>query len=145
MRIVSFQSASQLADDRVVVKGTKTDRVRVVLINASLAEALDRHRAATPHAQPTDWICGRADGSHHTPRHFTRYFERLATRLGLSITLHGLRHSHATTLIAAGVPVKAVSERLGHSTVVITQDIYAHVLPTMQDQAARAMEALWQG
>lgn len=48
-----------------------------------------------------------------------------------------------SALIAAGVPVKTVSERLGHSTVAITQDIYAHVLPHMQRQAADAIEKLW--
>lgn len=57
--------------------------------------------------------------------------------------LHGLRHTHATSLIAAGVPVKVISERLGHSSVVITQDIYGHVLPNMQRQAADIMESLW--
>jgi hypothetical protein len=64
-------------------------------------------------------------------------------RLGLGITLHGLRHTHATALIAAGVPVKVIAERLGHSSVIITQDIYGHVLPDMQREAADYMETLW--
>jgi integrase len=59
----------------------------------------------------------------------TKAFTKIAARLGLSITFHSLRHSQATTLIAAGVPVKVVSERLGHASVGITQDIYTHVLP----------------
>ena len=54
---------------------------------------------------------------------------------GVDIALHGLRHTKATALIATGIPVKAVSERLGHSTATVTQDIYARVLPTMQQQA----------
>jgi integrase len=49
---------------------------------------------------------------------------------------HDLRHTHATLLLANGVPVKVVSERLGHATVTITMEIYQHVLPGMQAEAA---------
>ena len=55
--------------------------------------------------------------------------------------LHDLRHSFATTLLAAGVNVKVVSEALGHSKTSFTMDVYAHVLPTMGEQAAAAIEA----
>jgi hypothetical protein len=60
-------------------------------------------------------------------------------------TFHGLRHTHATALIAAGVPVKIISDRLGHANISTTMDIYGHVLPTMQRQAADIMESLWTG
>lgn len=137
------RALSQISDNNVILKSTKTDRARVILINDSFTEELNRFREQTPHNSPTDWICARADGNHHIPRHLTRYFQSLVHRLGIDITLHGLRHSHATTLIAQGVPVKVVSERLGHSTVVITQDTYTHVLPHMQRQAADTIEAIW--
>jgi len=52
------------------------------------------------------------------------------------IRLHDLRHTWATLALANGVPVKVVQERLGHATVGITMDIYAHVLPGMQSDAA---------
>ncbi len=58
------------------------------------------------------------------------------------IRLHDLRHSHGTLLIAVGVPVKVVSERLGHATPVFTIDTYQHVLPGMQADAARVFERL---
>jgi integrase len=51
-----------------------------------------------------------------------------------------LRHSTATLLLSRGVPVKVVSEMLGHADVGITLSIYAHVLPDMQDGAADAMD-----
>jgi len=142
--LIVQRTSCQITESNVILKGTKTDRARVVLVNDSLAKELNRHQEQTPYSSPTDWICGRTDGSHHTPRHLTRAFESIVNRLGVKITLHGLRHSHATTLIAEGVPVKVVSERLGHSTVVITQDTYAHVLPHMQRQAADVTEMLWQ-
>ncbi len=59
--------------------------------------------------------------------------------------LHDLRHTHATLLLAAGVPVKVVSERLGHASATITLGIYAHVMPGMQAQAAAKVGALMAG
>ena len=58
------------------------------------------------------------------------------------ITFHGLRHTCATLLFQAGVPVKVIQERLGHKRVEITLGIYAHVLPSMQQDAARQLGAL---
>ncbi|MBI3909805.1 MAG: tyrosine-type recombinase/integrase [Armatimonadetes bacterium] len=55
--------------------------------------------------------------------------------------LHDLRHSHATHLMGLGVPSKVVSERLGHSGVAITLDLYSHVLPAMEQDAAHRVDA----
>jgi integrase len=54
--------------------------------------------------------------------------------------LHDLRHAFATTLLAAGVHPKVVSEALGHASVAFTMDTYQHVLPTMGEQVAAAIE-----
>ncbi len=58
------------------------------------------------------------------------------------IRLHDLRHTHGTLLIAAGVAVKVVTERLGHAHPVFTIETYQHVLPGMQANAARVFEQL---
>ena len=77
------------------------------------------------------------------PHAISQTFERLARRAGVSmIRLHDLRHTHGTLLIAAGVPVKVVSERLGHATPTFTIETYQHVLPGMQADAARVFEQL---
>jgi integrase len=56
---------------------------------------------------------------------------------GLSrIRLHDVRHSYATAALAAGIPAKIVSERLGHANIAITMDTYSHVLPGLDEQAA---------
>jgi integrase len=61
------------------------------------------------------------------------------------VRFHDLRHSHATHLLASGVHPKVAQERLGHATVAITLDLYSHVLPGMQaDAASRVDEALRQ-
>ena len=58
------------------------------------------------------------------------------------IRFHDLRHTAATLLLVQGVHVKVVSEMLGHSSVSLTLDVYSHVLPSMQTDAAAKMEAL---
>jgi len=68
-------------------------------------------------------------------------FRRAANKLKLSISFHSIRHTQATMLLSAGVSVKAVSERLGHSSTQITQDTYQHLLPHMQRQAADVVES----
>lgn len=59
-----------------------------------------------------------------------------------ALTLHALRHTAASLLIGAVVNVKAVSERLGHASTGFTMDTYVHLLPTAQEAAAVALEAL---
>jgi integrase len=60
------------------------------------------------------------------------------------IRFHDLRHSHATQMLAAGVHPKVASERLGHSTIGITLDLYSHVIPGMQADAAEQVDAALQ-
>jgi len=77
------------------------------------------------------------------PHAISQAFERIARRAGVPvIRLHELRHTHGTLFIAAGVPVKVVSERLGHATPAFTIETYQHVLPGMQADAARVFERL---
>jgi integrase len=67
----------------------------------------------------------------------TKTFKVLARRLELPpIRLHDLRHTHATLALQAGVHPKIVSERLGHSTIAFTLDVYSHAIPHMQTEAA---------
>lgn len=67
---------------------------------------------------------------------------KLIVKAGLPhLTLHGLRHCHAALLLSAGVHAKVVSERLGHSNIAITLDVYSHVLPHVQEDAANKIDA----
>ena len=85
----------------------------------------------------------RPDGSPIHPDLITDWFRRLARAAGLPpIRLHDVRHSYATAALAAGVPAKVVSERLGHATIAITLDTYSHVIPGMDAQAANAVASL---
>lgn len=68
-------------------------------------------------------------------------FAAMVQRRGWPVRLHDLRHAYATTLLTQGIHPKIVSEALGHSSVAFTLDTYAHVLPSMGEQAAAAIEA----
>ena len=70
------------------------------------------------------------DGRPIHPQRFSTRFEQLARAAGLPrIRLHDVRHSYASAALAAGIPAKVVSERLGHATIAITMDTYSHVIP----------------
>lgn len=78
-----------------------------------------------------------------SPTNFSRrWFRPLlrACNIPDSFTFHQLRHYHASVLLEAGVPVKVVSERLGHSSAKMTLDVYAHVIEHQQDKAVVALE-----
>jgi len=86
-------------------------------------------------------VITRYDGRPLNATNFTKEYSRLAARAKLKTTFHALRHTHATSLLRSGINVKVVSERLGHSTTAVTLDFYSHVMPDMQAQAARQVEA----
>ena len=73
------------------------------------------------------------------------YRRLLKTAEVRAIKFHGLRHTCATLMFQAGVPVKVIQERLGHKRIEMTLGIYAHVLPSMQQDAAARLGALLQG
>jgi integrase len=73
----------------------------------------------------------------------TRSFQHLLQRAGLPrVRFHDLRHTAATLMLGRGIHPKVVSEMLGHSQIAITLDLYSHVTPTMQREAAQAMDEL---
>ena len=77
------------------------------------------------------------------PRNALRAFKAAAKRARLpsSVGLHTLRHSAASVMMASGVPLKIVSDILGHASVAITGDIYGHVSPDVSREAAAKLAA----
>lgn len=87
---------------------------------------------------PSEHLFVTGDGQPVHPHSISQAFERIARNAGLpAIRFHDLRHTHATLLIKEGIPVKVVSERLGHATTAFTIETYQHVLPGMQADAAK--------
>lgn len=92
-------------------------------------------------------VCARADGEPMQPRSLTHEFTVLMSKFRdlPRVRFHDLRHSHATQLLSAGVHPKIAQERLGHSTISITMDLYSHVTETMQEDAAARIDAALRG
>ena len=80
-------------------------------------------------------VCARRDGEPLQPQSLKHEFPRFLARLKdfPRVRFHDLRHSHATQLLFAGIHPKIAQERLGHSTISTTLDLYSHVTETMQD------------
>lgn len=139
-------------DGQPVINTPKTRAGRRTIILSTLAlSALDQQRAL----QAT-WREKAGDRWVSTPQIFTRRngrllnesspltaLQRCCRQLGIPVcTLHELRHLHASLLIDEGVPLPAVSARLGHANPQITLRLYAHALPGQDSQAAQAIERM---
>lgn len=131
---------------------TKSSR-RCVPLPAPILQQLREHRAAQSEALlkigiRTDLVFASADGTPLQRRNVSRrYFKPALRAAGLSedLTLYALRHTCATLLLQANVHPKIVAERLGHSSVTLTMDVYSHVLPTMQTEATAQLERMLYG
>ncbi len=91
------------------------------------------------------FVCGRQDGGVLQPNTLTFYFASFIKSLKdfPKIKFHDLRHTHATQLLMSGIHPKVASERLGHSSISITLDIYSHVLENMQNDAAAKLDSVF--
>ena len=119
------------------------DPVTVNVLRAQRKHQLEERIAGGPGWVETGLVFTMPDGRGWHPDVITRAFARLVERSGLPrIRLHDLRHSHATHLLAAGTNARVTSERLGHASVAFTLDVYGHVLPGQQAEAAAAVAAL---
>jgi len=131
----------------------KTDKGRhSVALDSATVGALRAHRVAMLEERlslglgaPTEdgLVFTDLDGTALHPVGFSERFGRLVKAAGARrIRFHDLRHTHATLALAAGVHPKVVSERLGHSSVSITLDLYSHSIPALEEEAAEKVAAL---
>jgi integrase len=147
-RISVRQSVEQTAAG-LRFKAPKTAKGRrVVAMPEYLVDALRAHRARQAELRlrlgnefnTLGLVCPRDDGEPWLPNTFTPMFAKLAEAAKIDVRFHDLRHTHATQLLEQGIHPKIVSERLGHATIAITLDTYSHVLPDMQEGAAKAID-----
>jgi integrase len=155
------ESLEETKDGGLQFKTPKTKgSCRRVTLPSITVEALKRHKVEQAQIRlrlglgrdDDALVYGRIDGSPKSPRAFTKEFTRLVVKLRAEtrehpkepdippVTFHGLRHSHATQLLKAGIHPKIAQERLGHSTIAVTLDLYSHVTETMQEDAARMVD-----
>lgn len=100
--------------------------------------------AAGPLWKDSGLVCTAEDGGPLDPDRVTKAFAKVVKALGLpAITFHGLRHTHATLLFKQGTHPKLVQERLGHSQIGITLDLYSHAVPGLGKEVALTVERIF--
>jgi integrase len=108
-------------------------------------QALPRRLAAGPPGEDHDLVFATWNGTLLDPNFIDKVFQRLLKQLGMRrIRFHDLRHTFATLALADGAKVKAVSAQLGHASISVTMDRYAHVIEDISVDLADRMEALAQ-
>jgi len=90
----------------------------------------------------SDLVFSNEDGSPLNPDILTHHWKYLAKKLGMNTHLHSARHIHASLMLKQGVSAKVVQERLGHTTITTTMNIYSHVMPGLQEAAAKRFDDL---
>ena len=139
------QTLQRLHGGKYIVKEPKNAKSRrSVALPPSLAIVLRNHRedqvaqkgALDIPTSDTDLVFAHADGAPLDPSTVSHTFLKAVKKAGLSgFHLHSSRHTHATLMLKQGIHPKIVQERLGHSTVATTLDLYSHVAPNLQEQA----------
>ena len=147
-QLAVIASAEQTASG-VREKETKSGRARTVSLTALTIEELRRHKARQAEEllrlgiRQTDdtHVVAQIDARPLMPQSLTHEFVRFIAGTTLPrIRFHDLRHTHATQLLASGVHPKIAQERLGHANVGTTLDLYSHVMPGMQTDAASRVD-----
>jgi integrase len=147
-QLAVLASTEQLDDGSVREKDAKSGRARTVALPSLAVEELRRWRIVQAQEllrlgvrADDDWlVVTQADGSAIQPRSLTHVVSAFLKQWRM--TLHGLRHSHASHMLASNVHPKIVQERLGHSSIAITMDIYSQLMPNMQGDAANAVDGV---
>jgi integrase len=152
-RQISVVQSAEQTRTAVRYKPPKSGRARTVAISETVAAELRAHRIAQAQAllslgtriSDESFVVAQADGSALQPNSLTHEWVRQIGKTALPrIRYHDLRHAHATHLLSSGIHPKVASERLGHGKVGITLDLYSHVLPGMQEDAAARVDGALQ-
>jgi integrase len=134
---------------KVIYQEPKTDRSRrtvtlgpgAVLALKAHREWVEANRAMLEYPLAEDGLVfASATGKPMLPNALTHAFTKIARKAGLNVRLHDMRHTHVSMLIKQGVYDKAIADRVGHSTISTTMDIYGHLFSETQREAAIKFE-----
>ncbi|MGB7726314.1 MAG: site-specific integrase [Dehalococcoidales bacterium] len=148
---LSISRSVQHVNGEYVFSQPKTEKSRrTIALPKSATLLLKQLREATEHSRSrmgekvtdTDLIFTHTyDGVPLRPNTVSRAWEHIAKKAEVKvIRFHHARHTHASLMLQQGVPLKVVSERLGHSSISVTADVYAHIIPGMQENAAQRFD-----
>ena len=143
VRVVDFATA--LGHDLVPSSGKSRQSTRTIELDNGLIKVLKLQRkiqaeerlAASENFESSDYVFTKERGGSYHPQRLSRMLGDFTAELGVPrLTAHGLRHTTATLMLASGVQPKVAAERLGHADPTLFTNLYSHVTPTMQKDAA---------
>jgi len=148
---LSVTQSLEQTKDGLRFKAPKTRRSRrTISLPQVTIEALRAHRKAQAEERlllgagyhDSGLVFRQPDGRVIVPERFSKSFAYYVRQAGIPrVTFHALRHTHLSQLLRSGVHPKVASERAGHASVAITLDIYSHVIPGLQEDAAARVDA----
>lgn len=143
---LAIKRSVSVVDGRPVVGETKTTASRrTIAVDAATVEYLRALRASRPTGISGSWVfvVAKRDGSPYSPQSISTAFNRYVEQLGLPrIRLHDIRHTFASLALEAGVHIRVVADRLGHSSPALTLNTYSHSTPKLDRDAAEAVGRL---
>lgn len=153
-RMISVSSALQRQDKQLVLKETKTNKSRRVI---PIPQQTVEHLQIVMQQQATNrenfgeaydqrgFVCAWEDGKPYNPDWIGKQWANLVEKdvnIPDGVRFHDLRHTHATILLSQNVNLKVIQERLGHESISTTGDIYSHVTPGIQKEAADILDSI---
>ncbi|MGH8997343.1 MAG: tyrosine-type recombinase/integrase [Acidimicrobiales bacterium] len=147
VRVVEF--VSTLGHQIVPSAGKSREAVRTIDLDPGLVRVLSRQRKlqageqlASSSWEQSEYVFTKVGGGPYHPQRLSRLLGTYSAEVGLPrLTAHGLRHTSATLMLASGVAPKVAAERLGHADPTLFTNLYSHVTPTMQREAASRIGA----
>ncbi len=155
---IDFEN-NRLTVDKALVKLKKSDLKltetktsssnRTILMTKTLADKLKeakslkeekRKHYGSYYYEGADFVCTREDGNPIRPDSLSNQILRLSESFGTTVTFHSTRHTHATNLLESDINIKVVQNRLGHSNIATTLDIYSHVTERMEEESIAKYE-----
>src|SRR5262249_15990981 len=151
-RLTIEQSLEQTATHGIRVKAPKTRHGRrTISLPGHLVAELRQHWREQQEQRlamglgkaPADSpVLATLEGTYQSPNALSKAWPRIVAGIGMpGVTLHSLRHTHASMLISSGMDILTISRRLGHSSPTITLGVYGHLIHGTDDRAAQIMEA----
>ena len=144
--IINISKSLEEVEEGLYVKSTKGGKPRPIDVDSYVLDVLrDHQREQEEHRglygddyrSDLNLVFARPDGYYYSPDKLGTRIKAALRKAGLgNLSLHSLRHTHASQLLSDGTPVAVVSGRLGHANPNITYSIYAHAMPTDQRTAA---------
>jgi integrase len=141
-----LEISKALEDTRhgVRVKGTKSEEQRIISLPPSIVEVLAEHQRNQEHDKAImgsayddqGYIFAPPQGGHYRPSNVSTRVSAFLRGNGLALSMHKLRHAHASILLSEGAPPTAVADRLGHANPAVTLELYSHVINSDRDRLA---------